>query len=271
MANEIKITKVKREAHFNMKQAHLHEQHEIYFLLSGERYFTINDNIVHIGKGDLVIIPAGQMHRTTFCADNTHERIAILFDDSVLNPLYESQGREKVNDVMNTFFFHIPDGRRMFVEELMNQMLYEAEGIDELSEDLKRVYLIELIMFIIRCYNNGPEIGEISVVDELIQKAAKYIFENSEKNITLDEVASMFGMSSSYFSRKFKMVTGFGFKEYLIGVRIKVASEMLLSTNRSITEIALQCGFNDSNYFGDAFHKMKGVSPSKYRKNKGIV
>ncbi len=46
---------------------------------------------------------------------------------------------------------------------------------------------------------------------------------------------------------------------------------MLLNTNQSITEIAEKCGFNDSNYFGDAFRKVKGVSPNKYRKNKGIV
>ena len=43
--------------------------------------------------------------------------------------------------------------------------------------------------------------------------------------------------------------------------------ELLLETNKSITDIAFECGFNDSNYFGDAFRKAKGISPHKYRKN----
>ena len=52
-------------------------------------------------------------------------------------------------------------------------------------------------------------------------------------------------------------MTGFGFKEYIINVRIKHACELLLNTNKSITTIAFECGFNDSNYFGDAFRRTK--------------
>ena len=73
-------------------------------------------------------------------------------------------------------------------------------------------------------------------------------------------------MSDSYFSRRFKTVTGFGFKEYLNAVRIRHACDLLLSTDKSITQIASDCGYMDSNYFGDAFHKIKHVSPSQYRK-----
>jgi AraC-like DNA-binding protein len=78
-------------------------------------------------------------------------------------------------------------------------------------------------------------------------------------------------MSSTYFSKKFKKVTGFGFKEYVNNIRLKEASNLLLETKYSITNIALKCGFTDSNYFGDFFKKMKGVSPNKYRKNKGTI
>ena len=54
-------------------------------------------------------------------------------------------------------------------------------------------------------------------------------------------------------------------------IRIKNACRLLLETKLSITDIAFECGFNDSNYFGDAFRHMKGVSPNKYRKNKELV
>lgn len=271
MEGKLKITRIKREPYFNMKQAHFHEQHEIYYLISGERNFTINDRLFKIGKGDLVIIPAGEMHRTTYYSGNAHERVAIMFDDEVIRCLYEEFGKDYVRQILESFFVQIPEGRRAYVEELMNRMLYEAEGIDELSEHMEKVYFQELMLFIIRCFKNESQVGEIDVTDDIIQKAAKYIYENSEKNIRLNDVAEKFGMSSSYFSKKFKAVTGFGFKEYLIGVRIKEASNLLLATDKSITEIAISCGFNDSNYFGDAFRKVKGMSPNKYRKNKGAI
>ena len=58
-----------------------------------------------------------------------------------------------------------------------------------------------------------------------------------------------------------------GFKEYISDVRIKNACEMLLNSSKSVTDIAFDCGFYDSNYFGDAFKSIKGMSPNKYRKN----
>ena len=82
-----------------------------------------------------------------------------------------------------------------------------------------------------------------------------------------ENVADKFNLSRSYLSKKFKTATGFGFKEYIINVRIQNACRLLLESNKSITDIAFECGFNDSNYFGDAFRKAKGVSPHKYRKN----
>ena len=97
------------------------------------------------------------------------------------------------------------------------------------------------------------------------------VYENCHSHITLSDTALKFHISRSYLSKKFKAVTGFGFKEYLINIRIQNACRMLLETNRSITDISLSCGFNDSNYFGDAFRHVKGVSPNHYRKNREMI
>jgi YesN/AraC family two-component response regulator len=112
---------------------------------------------------------------------------------------------------------------------------------------------------------------EIDVDNQLMQEIATYIYNNFDKKITLDDIAVKFNISRSYLSKKFKQTTGFGFKEYLVDVRVKNACRLLLETNESITDIAFECGFNDSNYFGDAFRRIKGVSPNKYRKNEETI
>ena len=107
--------------------------------------------------------------------------------------------------------------------------------------------------------------------NQLKQEIATYIYEHYDKKITLDDMAERFPISRSFLSKKFKQATGFGFKEYLVNVRIKNACRLLLETNHSITDIAFECGFNDSNYFGDAFRTIKGIAPNKYRRNKEAI
>ena len=138
-----------------------------------------------------------------------------------------------------------------------------------LSPAFVKTGLVELFLFIIRCQRYEQNvIKEIDVDNQLMQEIATYIYENYDKKLTLVDMAERFNISRSYLSKKFKVITGFGFKEYVVNVRIKNACRLLLETNKSITDIAFECGFNDSNYFGDAFRHIKGMSPNKYRKYK---
>ena len=83
--------------------------------------------------------------------------------------------------------------------------------------------------------------------------------------LTLTEVAAAISLTPTYLSRKFKRITGTTFKEYLNYIRIRQASQMLLSTDISVTQIAIRCGFNSSNYFKDCFRRINGVSPRTFR------
>ena len=100
-----------------------------------------------------------------------------------------------------------------------------------------------------------------------IQDVTKYVNQNFKQQITLRDAAALAFMEKTYFSKKFKQMTGFGFKEYLTLIRLREAENLLRDTAMSISEISESCGFTGSNYFGDAFKKEKGVSPSEFRKN----
>ena len=198
-----------------------------------------------------------------------HERIVISFKPTVTEWLNNVVGTDIVSDVMQAGVISIPEKRRDYIESLLEKLLFENEGQDPLSPGFVSVALAELMLFITRCKNYEENvIKEIDVNNRIMQEVATYIYHHYSERLILEDVAKKFNLSRSYLSKKFKSVTGFGFKEYIINVRIQHACELLLNTNKSITDIAFECGFNDSNYFGDAFRRTKGISPNKYRKNK---
>lgn len=79
-------------------------------------------------------------------------------------------------------------------------------------------------------------------------------------------MAAAVGFSPNYLSRRFRQATGIGLHEYIVFIRLHHAARQLVSTDDSVTDIALRCGFSDSNYFKDAFKKKYGVTPRAYRK-----
>jgi len=96
------------------------------------------------------------------------------------------------------------------------------------------------------------------------------ILENSlVRSVTLTELTELTAMSVSTLNRTFKDATGYSPIEYHLRIRIKKASEILCSSNFSISEVAYRTGFDDSNYFSRQFKKIMGVSPLEFRKSCG--
>ena len=157
------------------------------------------------------------------------------------------------------------------MEELISRIEYEETGQDGFSPLMKRGCFYELLVSLSRCQEAETDHGRLELGEETIEEAAKYIYDHYQNPITLEEMAELSHMSPAYFSRKFKAVTGFGYKEYLTNIRIREASRLLLNSDCSVIEIADRCGFGDGNYFGDAFREAKGVSPRAFRKMQGGV
>ena len=272
--DDILIERVRRDAHYTSQPFHLHPYFEIGFFLSGNRNMTINHSIYHLRKGKAVFISTGELHKGYPNEKNPSaiEIVNLYFTDQYMEPFYQIFGKKTMLGFFETHEIEIPVGRREYLEELLQNMIDEYSKIDEMSGEMLKCYFCELMTFLVRCQRNSAgNILELDENDKIIAEAAEYIYFNYDKNITLEQVADKFNMSKSHFSKRFKIVTGFGYKEYLISVRIKEACDMLLNTDKTITDIAFECGFNDSNYFGDAFRHVKGISPNKYRKSKETI
>ncbi|WP_299203804.1 AraC family transcriptional regulator [uncultured Amphritea sp.] len=96
--------------------------------------------------------------------------------------------------------------------------------------------------------------------------AINYIFDHYDTEVTLEEVADKLKMSPTYFSRFFKKSTGHRFIEFVNGLRVNKACELLAHSDEPITEICFTVGFNNIANFNRRFSDIKSMTPSEYRK-----
>lgn len=97
------------------------------------------------------------------------------------------------------------------------------------------------------------------------QRILNYIDRNIKSGISLDQAAEYANMSSYYFSRVFKKITGVNFITYVTDCKIEVAREMLVDTDMPVISIAYELSYSEANYFSKAFKRKVGMTPTEYR------
>jgi AraC family transcriptional regulator len=102
--------------------------------------------------------------------------------------------------------------------------------------------------------------------DFRIRRVNDFLRENLGASISLDDIASVAGVSRYHLLRLFKHAHGETPFRRLTRMRIETAKERLLSSDRTITEIAFACGYENSAHFATAFRRWVGVSPGQYRR-----
>ena len=105
-----------------------------------------------------------------------------------------------------------------------------------------------------------------SSITDIVKLAIQYV-ENNFDTATEHDVAKHCNVSYNYFSYVFKKTMGKTFGDYITFLRLREAEKLLLSSDKSITEIASLCGFSTSSYFISKFKNAKGLTPKKFREN----
>lgn len=268
--NEFEISRVVRSTRYSMTRSHYHDYYELYYLLSGHCRMFVGHSLHHAEAGDMLLLSPGKLHRVTYPEGDEAVRVTISFDSSLLSPLTKVCGVDYLSSIFEQVQVRIPIPVRPQVELLLDKIQEEMAMGDRLSVFLAKNHFYE-IMAAIGQYGVCGRQETVDETENAIQKAARYISRNFEKPLSLKEMSEMVHMTPTYFSRRFKQVTGFGFKEYVVYTRIAQAERMLRHTSLSVTEIAVACGFEDGNYFGDCFKKRRGISPREYRRRTGSI
>ena len=266
-AVDFKILKESRMGQAREDSERFHRYHELYYIAEGRCSVFIGQRTYRLQAGDFALIPAGTLHKTDFTSHGQNTKYVISFSVNTARQI----DTFLQTDIAGTGFrpgkIKAPVQRQDAVLLLANRMLYEFENQPPLWKSLCLTLLAELLISLQR-YRSGEEEsdGNEDPVRGRMRDVAAYLCEHAREQITLTEVAAHFAVSPSHLSRIFHQETGFGVREYLIHYRIRMACDLLLNSGLSVTQIADQCGFSDSNYFGDAFKKATGLSPREYRK-----
>ena len=262
---DFKITQVQRDSHFDMGESHYHPYYEFYYLLSGQCRCFISHSIYRLFPGDLIMIPPSVLHRVLYETKRPAERINIFFSENYMHRVFAAGDSDLCAGLFSRSRLTVPSSSRPQLERLMTHLRLESESSDPYAPLMTRSLFSEFLVEIARCQNVLQTPQFLDETSTAIKESARYIYEHYEEPVSLAAAAAVAHMNPTYFSKKFRETTGFGFKEYLTHIRLQNAAHLLRTTDTSITEIAGICGFSDGNYFGDAFRKHYGMSPRAYR------
>ena len=265
---------------------HWHKEWELIHVLEGS--FTVHaDDLIYVAqKGDTVLIRDGMLHGGT---PENCVYACFLFDlhglfrnlDMVkkyLRPFYRQQ---ILPEILYPARVH-PDIREIVVRLtdaysplFRNHDVFSSESATEtdLQAPLELIALgavSQLFTYILQhhtyAYNQKESTDGIHKID-LLKSVLEYIELHYASCITLDDLANAAGMNPRYFCRFFRSITHQTPMGYVNMYRVEKAAQMLHSTRLPVTDIGMECGFNDSSNFIKVFRKYKGTTPNHYRKN----
>lgn len=193
------------------------------------------------------------------------------FYDETIN-YYEEPDRFSDGDLVHLLLTKYSDnviGKifEMYDVNCINMNKLDNSKIDRLIDSLenndadKKSIVMELVKTVRSA--SSSEIENLPIV----QSVRDLILNNIDVDFSVAEIAEKIGISYHYLMHSFKKITGTTITNYKNSLKLSQAKRLLVSTDLSITEIAMQCGFTTSSYFSEVFAKTEGISPSTYRSN----
>ena len=153
---------------------------------------------------------------------------------------------------------------------LCHEKMFEASHLSANRDLIMNSILYEYLFLLADKFPRGqytPGEKQINYVEE----ALTYLESNYAYDVSVQDLADSIGLNRSYLHRLFKSATGSSVQEYLLDLRIRKACSLLKSTDLPVAIISLSVGYEDTLYFSRLFKRKKGVSPSRYRSQKGDI
>lgn len=242
---------------------HWHNAVEIIMPLTNDYHVECRNKEYILNERDILIIPAGELHHLYA---NEGRRLIIICDNTALsaNPAL-SDLKALLSEVI---FISSENYSQEFIEyvgKLISDIYTLYSNRKGLSDVFLYMKLINIFVKISEYHSENSDSDNI-MLNQKFNFIIKYIDENYTHEITLDELAKVAGYSKYHFSRLFKKINSKTFVDLVNERRIRAAEMLLNENNLSITDIAMDSGFTSLANFNRVFKKIKGCSPSEYKK-----
>lgn len=264
---------------------HKHKEFELNFVehASGVRRI-VGDSVEEIGEYDLVLVGGGGLEHVWeqgSCTSKNIREITIqfspdLFEGEMLSKNQFASIRKMLDDAQYGISF--PMETIMKVYHVLDKLALETTEDERFLQFLKFLYILyELSVSegakVLASNSSAKHAGREE--SRRIQKVKQFIDEHYTEDLGLSQIADLAGMSPVAFSRFFRQRTGGTLTDYIVDIRLGHAARLLVDTDKNVSEICYECGFNNLSNFNRAFKSKRGSSPrefrEKYKKNKVVV
>ena len=249
-------------------ESHYENVYQIIVVLRGKIRYRVGNKEYIVSKGGIIVLNTLEDH-TLEVLEYPYERYLIqvhpdFFQTEVPIPAIIAIFLKRSEDFSHLLTVSEPVWNYLY--EILKEMEQEYKGRRKywdifVGADLRRMFIIlfrecETVLASIKT-GRGASVA---------YNVMNYLNHHYMQQLTLDDVAESMFLNKDYISHLFKKETGYSLMGYVILLRVNHAKLLLTETEKSITDIALECGYTDFAYFSKQFKQLTGVNPSAFRK-----
>lgn len=221
------------------------------YVLDGSATYTMQDKSFTVKKNDIFFLHKGSRYTTDGDTSVPFQFIVVSFG-LIESNLLQSLPFDEVISAANPFaYFNL-------FHELENLWFYRGIAYKIKCKTILQDILFNILHDSVQHRINTTELARI-------QPSVSYMDNNYDRDIDIDNLAKLTGLSTTHFRRLFKKVYRISPLEYLISIRVSKAKDLIKSDMYNVSEIAELTGFSDICYFSRMFKKYTGCCPTKFR------
>lgn len=232
--------------------------YQLLYVASGSMHFFFDNMEQIVTAGHMVLYHPNEEQNYVYYGTDKPEVYWIHFTGSDVEEIL------KFYDVpLSEHIFYT--GTAVIYESLFKKIIQELQQRSFQFEELSMMYLKQLFLFIQRNRKEYHRCANHTMIQE-VEFAKNYFHDHYQEAISIEDYAHSRHMSTCWFIRSFRTLTGSTPLQYILAIRIANARALLEHTQYNVTEVAALVGFDDPLHFSHLFKKHTGSSPSKYRK-----
>lgn len=235
---------------------HLHKHVELVYIMKGEMRLVSNGTAYHLTAGDIFLAFPNTIHEYDAADDCL---CGLWIFDSNLIEDFSATFRKKTTTIPVLYRDQVHADVHMAVEQFSSREELRMESA------LSKAFLSVILAHVLPALS----LVELNLRENLdwMHQVLQYLNQHFTEQLSLQRVADEIGISKYHLSRTFRERIGCSIPNYINTLRVDQAIQQLKSTEKSITEIAYECGFESMTTFFRAFRQLGKESPKQYRKN----